>query len=46
MTDIGAVFAGLIGGIIVVFSIEFVKEAKIDDAIGVQFMELLVCGEL
>ncbi len=35
MTDIGAVFAGLIGGIIVVFSIEFIeKKLKIDDAIG------------
>ena len=35
MTDIGAFFAGLIGGIIVVFSIEIIeKKLKIDDAIG------------
>ncbi len=35
MTAGGAVLAGLIGGIIVVFSIEFVeKKLKIDDAIG------------
>lgn len=35
MSDIGALFAGLIGGIIVVFSIEFIeKKLKIDDAIG------------
>jgi Amt family ammonium transporter len=35
MTAIGSVFAGLIGGIIVVFSIEFIeKKLKIDDAIG------------
>ena len=35
MSAIGAVFAGLIGGIIVVFSIEFIeKKLKIDDAIG------------
>lgn len=35
MTGIGAVLAGLIGGIIVVFSIEFIeKKLKIDDAIG------------
>jgi Amt family ammonium transporter len=35
MTAVGAVVAGLIGGIIVVFSIEFIeKKLKIDDAIG------------
>ena len=35
MTFTGAFFAGLIGGIIVVFSIEFIeKTLKIDDAIG------------
>ena len=35
MSPIGAIFAGLIGGIIVVFSIEFIeKKLKIDDAIG------------
>ena len=35
MTDGGAVLAGLIGGILVVFSIEFIeKKLKIDDAIG------------
>jgi Amt family ammonium transporter len=35
MSAIGAVFAGLVGGIIVVFSIEFIeKKLKIDDAIG------------
>ncbi|AXO80668.1 ammonium transporter [Olleya aquimaris] len=35
MSAIGAIFAGLIGGIIVVFSIEFIeKKLKIDDAIG------------
>lgn len=35
MTEFGAMMAGLIGGIIVVFSIEFVeKKLKIDDAIG------------
>ncbi len=35
MTAVGAVLAGLIGGIIVVFSIEFIeKKLKIDDAIG------------
>jgi Amt family ammonium transporter len=35
MTTGGAVLAGLIGGIIVVFSIEFIeKKLKIDDAIG------------
>jgi Amt family ammonium transporter len=35
MTEGGAVLAGLIGGIIVVFSIEFIeKKLKIDDAIG------------
>ncbi|MFC4269706.1 ammonium transporter [Polaribacter marinivivus] len=35
MSDIGAVMAGLIGGIIVVFSIEIIeKKLKIDDAIG------------
>jgi Amt family ammonium transporter len=35
MTALGAVMAGLIGGIIVVFSIEFIeKKLKIDDAIG------------
>ena len=35
MTEPGAVLAGLIGGIIVVFSIEFIeKKLKIDDAIG------------
>jgi len=35
MTAVGAVFAGLIGGIIVVFSIEIIeKKLKIDDAIG------------
>ena len=35
MTAGGSVFAGLIGGIIVVFSIEFIeKKLKIDDAIG------------
>ena len=35
MTELGAMFAGLIGGIIVVFSIEFVeKKLKVDDAIG------------
>ena len=35
MTAGGAVMAGLIGGIIVVFSIEFIeKKLKIDDAIG------------
>jgi len=35
MTAPGAVMAGLIGGIIVVFSIEFIeKKLKIDDAIG------------
>ena len=35
MTAGGAVLAGLIGGIIVVFSIEFIeKKLKIDDAIG------------
>ena len=35
MTFTGAFFAGLIGGIIVVFSIEFIeKYLKIDDAIG------------
>jgi Amt family ammonium transporter len=35
MTSGGAVLAGLIGGIIVVFSIEFIeKKLKIDDAIG------------
>jgi len=35
MTDGGAVLAGLIGGVIVVFSIEFIeKKLKVDDAIG------------
>ncbi|MBU2939949.1 ammonium transporter [Lacinutrix sp. C3R15] len=35
MSAIGAVFVGLIGGIIVVFSIEIIeKKLKIDDAIG------------
>jgi Amt family ammonium transporter len=35
MTEPGAVLAGLIGGVIVVFSIEFIeKKLKIDDAIG------------
>ena len=35
MTEGGAVLVGLIGGIIVVFSIEFIeKKLKIDDAIG------------
>ena len=35
MTAGGAVLAGLIGGVIVVFSIEFIeKKLKIDDAIG------------
>ena len=35
MTAGGAVLAGLVGGIIVVFSIEFIeKKLKIDDAIG------------
>ena len=35
MTAVGSVLAGLIGGIIVVFSIEFIeKKLKIDDAIG------------
>ena len=35
MTAIGAAVAGLIGGVIVVFSIEFIeKKLKIDDAIG------------
>lgn len=35
MTYIGAALAGLIGGIIVVFSIEFIeKKLKVDDAIG------------
>jgi Amt family ammonium transporter len=35
MTSVGAVVAGLVGGIIVVFSIEFIeKKLKIDDAIG------------
>jgi ammonium transporter, Amt family len=35
MTAVGAVLAGLIGGILVVFSIEFIeKKLKIDDAIG------------
>jgi Amt family ammonium transporter len=35
MTEGGAVLAGLIGGIIVVFSIEFIeKKLKVDDAIG------------
>ena len=35
MTMAGGFFAGLIGGIIVVFSIEFIeKNLKIDDAIG------------
>ena len=35
MTSGGAFFAGLLGGIIVVFSIEFIeKKLKIDDAIG------------
>ena len=35
MTAVGALFAGLIGGVIVVFSIEFIeKKLKIDDAIG------------
>ena len=35
MSAIGAVMAGLIGGVIVVFSIEFIeKKLKIDDAIG------------
>ena len=35
MTDGGAVLAGVVGGILVVFSIEFIeKKLKIDDAIG------------
>ena len=35
MTAIGSFFAGLVGGIIVVFAIEFIeKKLKIDDAIG------------
>ena len=35
MTSGGAVLAGLLGGILVVFSIEFIeKKLKIDDAIG------------
>ena len=35
MTSVGALVAGLVGGIIVVFSIEFIeKKLKIDDAIG------------
>ncbi|MCB4807059.1 ammonium transporter [Tamlana sp. 62-3] len=35
MTAVGALLAGLIGGVIVVFSIEFIeKKLKIDDAIG------------
>lgn len=35
MTEVGALVAGLIGGVIVVFSIEFIEKVlKIDDAIG------------
>jgi Amt family ammonium transporter len=35
MSDVGAFLAGLFGGILVVFSIEFIeKKLKIDDAIG------------
>jgi Amt family ammonium transporter len=35
MSETGAVLAGLIGGVLVVFSIEFIeKKLKIDDAIG------------
>jgi Amt family ammonium transporter len=35
MTDGGGVLAGLVGGVLVVFSIEFIeKKLKIDDAIG------------
>jgi Amt family ammonium transporter len=35
MSAVGAIFAGLIGGVLVVFSIEFIeKKLKIDDAIG------------
>ena len=35
MSEAGAVLAGLIGGVLVVFSIEFIeKKLKIDDAIG------------
>jgi Amt family ammonium transporter len=35
MSEPGAVLAGLIGGVLVVFSIEFIeKKLKIDDAIG------------
>ena len=35
MTEVGSLVAGLIGGIIVVFSIEFIEKVlKIDDAIG------------
>ncbi|TYP97044.1 ammonium transporter [Tenacibaculum adriaticum] len=35
MSDSGAILAGLVGGILVVFSIEFIeKKLKIDDAIG------------
>ena len=35
MTAIGSFFAGLVGGIVVVFAIEFIeKKLKIDDAIG------------
>jgi Amt family ammonium transporter len=35
MTEIGSVAAGFIGGVIVVFAIEFIdKKLKIDDAVG------------
>ncbi|QRM89219.1 ammonium transporter [Lacinutrix sp. WUR7] len=44
MSAVGAIFAGLIGGIIVVFSIEIIeKKLKIDDAIGAASVHG-VCG--
>ncbi|WP_394344449.1 ammonium transporter [Flavicella sediminum] len=44
MSEGGAVLAGLIGGIIVVFSIEFIdKKLKIDDAVGAASVHG-VCG--
>ena len=43
MTAGGAVMAGLIGGIIVVFSIELIeKKLKVDDAIGAVSVHLCV----
>lgn len=45
MTESGAVFAGLIGGIIVVFSMEFIEQKlRIDDAVGAVSVHGIVGG--